>query len=365
MAAGPKPTQDSSPKVALLGQSGVGKTTLAERLSRDEFISEPSTQSVSVRPLFEKTQAGTLLLEAGLPGSVDYEPVGLTNHEFSVAVVLVSRQRDDGDIAEVAELARWLSSKKNRLPFRKILAESRVDIALQTEAESMDSLARRFGFDSGYQTSAKTGEGIQELRAAILSAVEWQREQEPAIEAEVEFIVRTLAEGLCEIIAKEPNALDHIEWRDLERIIASALRELGFWVELTPPAKDGGKDIIARCTIAKAQKVYYVEVKHWKKDKPGSGQITNFIEVNSLNHTDGGLFLSSSGYTEWAHSRIGEIMRHRVRLGERDKIVALCQQYVRTKRGMWMADKPLPELLFEQTLSEDHQYPCGTRSQSC
>lgn len=27
-------------------------------------------------------------------------------------------------------------------------------------------------------------------------------------------------------------------------------------------------------------------------------------------------------------SRIGEIMRSRVRLGERDKIVALCQQYV-------------------------------------
>ena len=147
------------------------------------------------------------------------------------------------------------------------------------------------------------------------------------IEANVRFRARDLA------IAEDPTALDHVEWRDLERIIASALRELGFWVELTPPAKDGGKDIIARCTVGKAQKTYYVEVKHWKKDKPGSGQITAFIQVNSVNQTDGGLFLSSSGYSEWAHSRIGEIMRQRVRLGERDKIVALCQQYVRTKRA--------------------------------
>jgi hypothetical protein len=38
--------------------------------------------------------------------------------------------------------------------------------------------------------------------------------------------------------------LDHLEWRDLERMMARVMEGLGFKVTLTPPSKDGGKDLI-------------------------------------------------------------------------------------------------------------------------
>ena len=345
---------DEIPKVALLGPSGVGKTSLATRLSREEFVPETATIGLGIRPLFESTEAETLLLEARITGSDDPpESNEVAKHEFSAALVLVDPTRGEQAAQHLMQTATWLGSKYNKLPFRKFVVETRVDVGGRDDKGLVESLAERFNFDGTFKTSAKTGDGIRQLRNAILSAVEWQREQAPVAETEIEIVVRTLAESLCDLIARHPHALDGIEWRDLERVVAVALRELGFWVELTPSAKDGGKDIIARCTVAKAHKVYYVEIKHWKKDRPGAAHISHFIEVNSLNQTDGGLFLSSSGYTDWAHARVGEVFRHKVRLGDRNKIIALCQQYVRRRNGFWRVDKPLPELLFEETLDEN------------
>jgi sulfur transfer protein SufE len=38
--------------------------------------------------------------------------------------------------------------------------------------------------------------------------------------------------------------LEELEWHDLERTVADIFDGLGFLVTLTPPRKDGGKDII-------------------------------------------------------------------------------------------------------------------------
>jgi len=49
-------------------------------------------------------------------------------------------------------------------------------------------------------------------------------------------------------------------------------------------------------------------------------------------------------------TRLGEITRQRVRLGGREKIVHLCQQFVRKRDGVWRVDGPLPDLLFAETI---------------
>ena len=163
-------------------------------------------------------------------------------------------------------------------------------------------------------------------------------------------VIRILATSLCDLIAKDPTVLRDIEWRDFERMIATALDGIGFDVQLTPPAKDGGKDVIAYCQIHNETKRFYIELKHWTAgDRPGPRHVADFVEVNIQDDTDGGLFLSSSGYTRPVFSRLTEICRERVRIGGHDKIVSLCKHYVRYNHGLWRPEKPLPQILFEQT----------------
>ncbi len=307
-------------------------------------------------PLFEGTETESLLIEGGVTGTVDFDhptETDLAEHDFSAAIVVTGPANSGDAPSYFVATAEWLQNKVNRLPFKKFIIANGREPDNTSDQEVWARVARQYSFDGVFRANARTGDGIQELRTAILDAVQWQRDQEPEVWTEVDVAVRIMAETLCELVAKNPHALERIEWRDLERVIASALRELGFWIELTPPAKDGGKDIVAKCSVGKDEKVYYVEIKHWRRNKPGSGEITDFIGVNSLNKTHGGLFLSSSGYPDSVTSRVGEIMREKVRLGERQKIVTLCQQYVLRREGVWMPDKPLPELLFEETLDDE------------
>jgi hypothetical protein len=304
-----------------------------------------------MRPLFEGTKAESLLLEGDIHQMTDGNRE-LEEHEFSAALVVTSPLKD-GTPSFFVPTVEWLRNKTNRLPFKRFIVVNRFTTEEALNQERWETIAKEHGFDGVYRPDASTGHDIEELRKAILDAVQWQRDQEPEVWSEVDTAVRIMAETLCELVAKNPHALDHIEWRHLEHVMASALREIGFWIELTPPAKDGGKDIIARCSLGREQRVYYVEIKHWMSNRPGYGEITEFIGVNSVNRTDGGLFLSSSGYTDTARSRVGEIMRQKVRLGGRNKIVTLCQQFVLRRKGVWTPDKPLPELLFEQTLDDD------------
>jgi hypothetical protein len=98
-------------------------------------------------------------------------------------------------------------------------------------------------------------------------------------------------------------------------------------------------------------RTFYVEIKHWQHNRPNMELVQDFIQVNATDETDGGLLLSSSGFTKEVHERIGEISRQKIRLGEEDKIVSLCKRYVKSKQGVWESETPLPELLFADTLT--------------
>lgn len=163
--------------------------------------------------------------------------------------------------------------------------------------------------------------------------------------------VRELACRLCELIAANPDALMHVEWRQMEFVVATALGEIGMRTTITRGSKDGGKDVIATCMLRGREQVFYIEIKHWRSGKRvGSRKIFDFIEVNLRDGTDGGLYLSTSGYTNTIHGRLAEVSRQSVALGGANKIVTLCQHFVRKRRGIWVPEQPLPEILYEHTL---------------
>jgi hypothetical protein len=164
------------------------------------------------------------------------------------------------------------------------------------------------------------------------------------LEQHVALAINDLCVKLCSLIAEHPRALNLLDWRRLEEIVATALSGLGYRVELTPPSKDGGKDVIARCEIAGRLETYYVEIKHWISGKRvGMGEVSSFVEVNVRDGTQGGLFLSTTGYTNAVYAQLAEISWRSLMLGNDETIISLCQRFVWTKgQAMWQAVDVLP-----------------------
>ncbi|MCA9752759.1 MAG: restriction endonuclease [Gemmatimonadetes bacterium] len=177
--------------------------------------------------------------------------------------------------------------------------------------------------------------------------------EDAPIERRVALAVQDLCVQLAEFVASHgSDALAAIEWRDLERMLAEVLRGVGFEVGGGKGAKDGGKDVIARMTVRGKRLVYYVEIKHWRSGKRvGDREVSSFVEVTLRDGTDGGLFLSTSGYAASVHAQLAEIAEARIRLGNDVKIVSLCQYYVKQRgRAVWEARDVLPKVLLDGTI---------------
>lgn len=194
--------------------------------------------------------------------------------------------------------------------------------------------------------------GVELLDIDALRSWIGRIEEVPSIDVvQVNIIRREFSRRLIELILKNPRYLDEIEWREMERLLAEVFEGLGFSVRLTPGSKDGGKDIILTCQVATKNHTYYVEVKHWRSgQRVGSGAITEFLNVIINEQIDGGLYLSTYGYCSNSIESLTEIQRKSLRFGTENKVVTLCQSYVKAMSGIWAPDKLLPEVLYDNTL---------------
>ena len=105
------------------------------------------------------------------------------------------------------------------------------------------------------------------------------KDQDQNIEHEINFIIKTASKAFIEAIAKNPKALDSLEWRDLERLLAETFEGIGFSVTLTPSSKDGGKDIIIQHEMEGKIKSYIVEVKHWRCGNKVGSNLVDFFSI--------------------------------------------------------------------------------------
>lgn len=332
--------------IALLGRTGVGKTSLARALVGEAFEASNATHAIFEYSL--GTARNSSIIDIPEDSSAETISSELAQRDLAVAIIVVDAS-DTELSGEVVRRSATIDAMSLDRPPTRLLVSARSDRGLAPSTGLLNDLARRYKFARWLDTSAREGTGIQELRTAVLEGVEARLLRERP-ESDVVRIVRTMTDALCELIAAQPDKLDSVEWRDLERVVARALQAIGFDVELTRPAKDGGKDVVAKCIAHSGQLVFYVEIKHWRGKKPSLTYVSDFIEVNATDHTSGGLFLSSSGFGSSVHGRLAEISAQNVRLGQRDKIVRLCRQFVKRATGVWQPTTPLPVLLFEETL---------------
>lgn len=173
----------------------------------------------------------------------------------------------------------------------------------------------------------------------------------PPIPPAAVVAIREFSATLARIIAHNPDQLDHIEWRDLERLVESVFNKLGFKTTLTPPAKDGGRDVILSFSVSHENRSFIVEAKHWRsRQRVGKGYISDFVKVVASEVRAGGLFLATYGYSGTAFETLTEIERSLLHSGDKSKIVALCRTFVRAEAGLFTAPADLTEIITSDTL---------------
>jgi len=176
--------QYTNAKVLLVGDSGVGKTGLSNYLAHNVKVEDdkplPSTDGAWAThwPLHHVSKKAGVDREIWLwdfAGQVDYRLVHQLFMDETAAAVLVFNPQHENPFES---LGHWDNDlvKATRKSFRKLLVAGRVDRGgLVVSAASVERFMDERGFLSPlHLTSAKSGEGCDALREAIVEAIDWR-----------------------------------------------------------------------------------------------------------------------------------------------------------------------------------------------
>jgi GTPase SAR1 family protein len=175
-------------KVVLIGDSGVGKSGLSLVLTGRPFAPTESTHGRNVWNFDaqevelahgRKEKRETVLWDlAGQPGYRLVHQLHL--NEIAVALVVFDARNEIDPFAGVYHWMRALGMAQRVQgdsvpPMKKLLISARVDRGGKSVSrERIDALVQELGFDGYFETSAKEGQNVAELAAAIKQAIDWE-----------------------------------------------------------------------------------------------------------------------------------------------------------------------------------------------
>ena len=175
-------------KVVLVGDSGVGKSGLGLVLAGEPFVLTESTHgrhvwTVDTREISRddgRTETHEILLWdlAGQPGYRLIHQLHLD--EVTVALVVFDARSETDPFAGVQYWDRALRQAQYvqgdiALPLKKFLVAARADRGgIGVSTQRVQSVEQGLGFVGFYETSAKEGRHITELKAAIFEAIDWE-----------------------------------------------------------------------------------------------------------------------------------------------------------------------------------------------
>ncbi len=180
-------------KVVLIGESTVGKTTLAYRLTDDRYVKTESTHGMNVSrldlPLERNDAVEREAILWDLAGQDDYRLIHqLYLQETALALLLVNPQKND----PFAEAVDWLKAlraavrtKYGQRDVAKILIPTRVDVGgMKVSQKKIDRFVIDHGFVACLPTSAKRGDNCSDeandgqpskLKQLIAQNIPWDR----------------------------------------------------------------------------------------------------------------------------------------------------------------------------------------------
>lgn len=165
-------------KVLLVGESGVGKSGLANRLTQNRFIETSSTDGVWATQISlpnvirtDHTEREVWLWD--FAGQSDYRLIHQLFMDETALAVLVFNPQTDNPFETLRQWDKDLSNAARR-PFQKLLVAGRCDRGgLVVSGKRLDEFKRERGFAKYLETSAKTGAGCNELREEIVKNINW------------------------------------------------------------------------------------------------------------------------------------------------------------------------------------------------
>ncbi|HSK71858.1 MAG TPA: DUF4365 domain-containing protein, partial [Pyrinomonadaceae bacterium] len=166
-------------KVALIGESGVGKTGLAIRLVEDRWEKTDSTHGMNVWQL-PLSDLDTVEMEREIwlwdfAGQPDYRLIHqLFMDETALAVMVIDPQSDE----PFKPLAHWekaLSIAVKNAPVKLLVAGRCERGGIIVSQAKLDQYCAEHGYDYFLNTSAKAGDGCADLKEAIAKYIPWER----------------------------------------------------------------------------------------------------------------------------------------------------------------------------------------------
>jgi WD40 repeat protein/GTPase SAR1 family protein/DNA-directed RNA polymerase subunit RPC12/RpoP len=176
--------QYANAKVLLIGDTGVGKSGLAERLVKRRFVPTRSSHARKVHVLESQIEAQhgprpthREILLWDLAGQPAYRLVHQLSMEDSALACVLFDNRNEGNPFEVPGYwSQALDQSQINSGLKKLLIASRIDVGgLPASRERIEDFARQNGFSQFIATSAYTGEGCGALLNAIREGISWDR----------------------------------------------------------------------------------------------------------------------------------------------------------------------------------------------
>ena len=212
-----------SAKIVFVGESNVGKSCLALRLAEDRYEEQGSTLGMklwTLQPEQLDPSAATPPSEKrdiilwDLGGQDEYRLVHqLFLHDTTLALVLLDPTRGRTAFEEVEGWNLRLEKQARGREMIKLLVGTKLDEEWTTiDQADLQQLIKNCGFAGYFPTSAKKPRGMDELRAAIAQALDWDnltKITRPVVFQQVRDAITTRREG-GEIV---------LPYRDLEEQI--------------------------------------------------------------------------------------------------------------------------------------------------
>jgi small GTP-binding protein len=173
-----------SAKVVLVGEGRAGKSCLALRMTQNEYEELDSTHGMRLwsmpaeHPVLEKASPGTWreLILWDMGGQREYQFVHqLFLRDSTAALLVMEPGRGEAALQAVEGWNQRLMAQTRGRRLQRILVGSKMDgVESPVNVPAIQELIRRGDFAAYVSTSAKTGRGISELKAALARTIDWE-----------------------------------------------------------------------------------------------------------------------------------------------------------------------------------------------